>query len=333
MTENPSWGATGDPAVYFELPEDAYDALLDWGRDRAALDDRRDPLVLGALRVLPEWGADTAIQRATGISRSTTARIEAAGQGTPAVTEAHFPDLLLYGGVLRVRADRVQAQANSLGPQDGEEQTRLLLLSAALLQAAQRVEDTSPQDLDMQRLAAEFRRDAADARSGVTDTYNGPIRSTPEQLAQSRAVADVLDEVAEQITRFRLRGDEAFDGIAPELVEAARARSTQEIGASMAELFGDRYGATLRAGELVHGSEEADTAASRITKLAARAEQLRQELAELEATALDQIAEEAPLSALRAAAEGDEQVRQALAAVLGDQAAADFLNGREGAGR
>jgi hypothetical protein len=329
MNETPSRDAIGDPAVHFELPEDAFDALSAWGRDRAALDDRRDPLVLGALRVLPERGADTIVQRTTGISRSTIARIEAAGRGTPAVTKAHFPDLLLYAGVLRVRADRAQAQANGLGPQDREEQMRLLLVSAALLRVAQRVEDTPPQDLDMQQVAAEFRRDAADVRSGDTDTYDGPIRPTPEQLAQSRAVADVLDEVAEQITRFRLRGDAAFDGIDPELVEAARARSEEEARANNAELFGDRYGAALRAGELVHGSEEEDRAASRITTMAARAERLRAELAELEAAALDLVAEEAPLDALRAAAAGDEQVRRALATVLGDQAAADFLNDQE----
>ncbi|MFI6687977.1 hypothetical protein [Streptomyces sp. NPDC050485] len=309
-----------DPAVYFDDHEAAYDALLDWWLDRIDSDRRRDALVRGALRVFPAHGGVTKVHRATRLARSTIERIEAAGVGVPAVTEGHFPDILGYADVLDVLASRSGAEARRC---KGDRAEELRLEQMVLQGLAARLRDCPGDDVGLQALAARLHWEAEDMRRGTVDTYDGPLRVSH---APNHVTVHCLEMVAGQLTQLRLRGDAAFEDLAPELVAEAQQRAKENQDRDVGELMGGvRYFTALREGRSVHGSREADRAAGRVITLAQRKKELEREIAELTDTALDQISEEADPSTLRPTAAQDQEVRLALITVLGEQGAADFL--------
>lgn len=338
-------GRDGDPAVWFSDPESAYEALLRWAEKRDEVKERRDPLVRGALRVFQEHGDVERVHRATRLARSTIERIQKASDRVPAVTEMHDPDLPLYAGILRIQADRAREEAHRTRD---EKQAHLLRHESTVLDSlAKKVGDTDPwDDEELQALAARLRRFAVAESSGFIDTYEGRLPRAPQERPHHEMAAGHYRAVAEQITQFRLRGDEALDALDPALVAESKRRLEAEELKVNGELFGDeQYFIALREQRTVHGSPETDWAASALLRTAARKRQLQDQIAELtsqlaELSSTEALVEEiedetgnsqarGSVSGLRAAAASDETIRQALIDVLGPQGAEDFLNGEQ----
>jgi hypothetical protein len=326
--------AVADAAVYFDDPEFAYDALVAWRRARSRLDARRDPLVLGALRVFPKHGREALAVRATGLSRNTIRRIAEAGQDSPAVTRPHFPDLILYAEVLLVESDRL-APPPGAEPETTEQYDLRRTQQAVLNSLADRILNVPVDDADLQALAADLLLEAAEMRSGVIDTYHGSLRRSDDGRADA-AVAGLLESAAEQITQYRLRGDDATQDLNPAAVAEAQQRLDKRAHDTLVQAAGnDRYAGAIRSGKLVHGSTARDAAASAVLRAAQRMAELEQEMAQVRRDLLEpscepeESAEEPLPEALRAVADSDPEVREALVRVLGPEAATQFLAGQE----
>ncbi|MFD7663554.1 hypothetical protein [Streptomyces sp. NPDC059788] len=334
-------GRGGDPALYFPDADTAYDACLRYADDIAAVSDRRDPLVRGALRVFEEEGlaAKTVIHRATGLGRMTIDRIQAAGADLPEVTEAHFPDMLLYAHVLDVQADRVREQA--AGKTTAAERDNDRTVAMALHGIADSVREVPGPggDADIQDLAARARRQAAGLRAGTSYLDEGrQIQRSGGDSPYAQTMAQHLEAVAAQLTAFRLRGDDAFADLDADLVAEAERRSKAESTAAQNALLGERYAAAWKQGRSVHGSREADETAIRIADLARRRDELQAEMEQLLARARREICGDALQPAapedwddellspaqVREVAQ-DPVVRQHLTVLLGEQSVADFL--------
>ncbi|MFI1205615.1 hypothetical protein ACH4VR_40375 [Streptomyces sp. NPDC020883] len=340
MTEKnsrePDAPPVNDPPVWFDDPELAYDALVAWAEESAHLEDRRDPLVRGALRVFEDHGDVARVHRATKLSRSTIERIEKSASQVPAAAEHHWPDLLLYAGVLRAQAERARERARL--EKDPKTANLLRVEGVVLDSLAERVKAADYlDDAQLQALAARLRRSAAAARRPFTDTYEGRHPRDPQFRALDEMEAGHYTAVAEQITQFRLRGDAAFDDLDPALVEESRQRCESELVKDNSELYGgERHFVALRQGRTVHGSPAADAAAGRLLRIAKRKRELESELAQLSSAArLVEDIEEAcqgrgtPAGLCEAAA-SDETVHQALIDVLGEDSARDFLANHAG---
>ncbi|KAB7835743.1 hypothetical protein [Streptomyces mobaraensis] len=345
--------SSADPAVHFPDPDTAYDALLEWRRDRERSNARRAPLVLGALRTFKEAGHPTGeslVHRASGLSRTTIGRIVAGNGGLdgPAVTQEQFPNLELYAEVLAIRADRLaDAPPGEAETPEAYDHRYTLRRELERLAGQVREADEGGLDIDHQALTADLRCEVAALRSGVIDTYDGPLRETEQHQRLNEAVADCLQEVIDQVTQFRLRGDKAAEDLDAELVAEARRRIEGQTAASRVALTGsERYAQAMVEGRTVTGSSEGDLAATAALVAARRMTELQKEMGHIRAellrpaddSALDD--EDAPASpedmeaaadaqqrqeALRYAAQADPEVRQALVAVLGEEQATALL--------
>jgi hypothetical protein len=318
------------PAVYFDDPEIAYDALLAWRRERGRLDARRDPLVLGALRVFPEHGGEALAVRGTGLGRSTVRRIRESGNGRPAVTESHWPNVDLYAEVLLVQADRLLPPPDA-EPVPPEQYVLRHAQRRCLTSLADRIRESSPEDLELLGLTADLLSEAAELRSGVIDTYEGSLRCSAQEQQDASVIADVLEGVAVQLTAYRLRGDDAAEDLDPDLVAQARERISAQQRKNLADLAGnDRYAHAITQGTLIHGTAARDATASDVLRAARRVRDLEQELAQIREDLLQgppdaELEDEPRRDALRAVAAADPDVRQAMATVLGAEATEDLL--------
>ncbi|MET8676075.1 hypothetical protein ABZW18_00320 [Streptomyces sp. NPDC004647] len=312
------------PAVYFDSPAEAYEALVTLRDERAVYDAVRNGLVLGALSVFPAHGGVSLAARAIGMTRPTIDRIRTAGRLVPVVTERHHPDLLSYAETLAVRADRSDSEAR--GTADKQIRERLYLTETSLRSLAKRIEDCPPDDIEIHALVAHLRMEAKHLRSGTVDLYEGRVRHDPRSIELGSLSADLYDEVADQLNQMRLHGDAALDALDGALLDEARQRMRAANEQHMVQLFaGERYVTAVRTGTTVHGDEDADQAAVTLLTLADQKRALERQAAELASEALELVDQEAGLDALRRAAAADAGVRQALEHLLGQDAAAAFL--------
>jgi hypothetical protein len=330
MSPNTQRPPTATAAVYFDDPETAYDALLAWRRERGRLEARRDPLVLGALRVFPEHGGEAVAVRGTGLSRGAIRRIEEAGQDKPVVTEPRWPNVDMYAEVLLVQADRLSPPPET-EPETTEQYTLRRVQQMCLQSLARRIRKTPPDDLELQGLTADLLSEAAEMRSGAIDTYEGSLRRSAQEQQGNSVIADLIETAVAQITEYRLRGDDATEDLDPTLVAKARQRIAEHQSEGLAELAGsDRYAHAITQGTLIHGTAARDATASDVLRAARRVRDLEQELAQIREDLLqgppDAEPEDEPRrDALRAVAAADPDVRQAMATVLGAEATEDLL--------
>ncbi|WP_030660840.1 hypothetical protein [Streptomyces rimosus] len=327
---------SGDPALYFPDADAAYDACLRYADDAAAVSDRRDPLIRGALRAFKEEGmaGRAVIHRATGIAGTTIDRIQVAGADLPEVTEDHFPDMLLYAHVLDAQADRLRQQAAGKATKAERTNDRTVALALHGIADSVRKVPGPGGDAEIQELAARARRQAAGLRAGTSYLDEGRIQRSGGDSPYAQTVAQHLDVVAAQLTQFRLRGDDAIADLDPDLVAEAERRSKAETTATKNAVLGERYAAAWEEGRYVHGSEEADRTAIRIAGLARRRDELQAEMEQLLDRARREICGGVPQPAESGTADGtdeplspglvravaeDEVVRQHLTALLGER--------------
>ncbi|MFI8265324.1 hypothetical protein [Streptomyces sp. NPDC085665] len=319
------------PAPYFDDPEQAYDALLEWRRESERLADLRDPLVLGALRVFPDHGDVSKVNNATGLSRSTVRRIIESGGTRRYVDEARFPDVALYGQMLGLESTKITPPASG-----ADEETFLAyqVTRTALHSLSARIREVVADELELLKLSLDLRREASDLRNGVTETYEAAYEQTPSSLRVNAAMAELLERAALQIDQFRLRGEQAFDDLDPALVAEAEAARAADHLQTMIEFTGnERYANAMREGRSVHGTRERDDAASCVLIAARSVAKLQAEIAKIRDGLLlepedAEVDKEPRVQALQAVAAADPDVREALEQVVGASGLQALIDGK-----
>ncbi|MFE3558352.1 hypothetical protein ACFXKW_26350 [Streptomyces sp. NPDC059193] len=224
---------TDDPAPILDGPEDALDRLTEWGRERRSLARRRDPLVQAALQgPLAAHGGLLRTEEATALTAQTLRRIKdragvtvlARDTSAEVDWDGYADYLAAESAMIREALDTLPSSGSRREPAAGGLRVPTLDdLRARLLQhLSERVRETEISDYGYWSLTMELRGDAEDAQIPTLvlqeDSQGGPVST--ESRAQH---AQILHEVADQITAFRREGEAAFDHLNPAVLERARA--------------------------------------------------------------------------------------------------------------
>ncbi|MFD3762645.1 hypothetical protein [Streptomyces sp. NPDC058622] len=205
------------PALHFDGPELAEDALIEWAAAKATLDDQRDLIVSGA-RTAGVKPAE--IGRLTGLAATTISRIPAAPVAVP------LPPAMEYAVILRTRAARHQDQANRTTESGGNHEGRAVAFRYAALAVRGGRENISgaflmgildTADARLAALAGIYRREAAELTLATNPTA--------WQRGFHAGSREALDALADEITKIRRIGEDALP--AAELAHA-RAVLTSE---------------------------------------------------------------------------------------------------------
>jgi len=216
-----------EPALAFRDKERAKEALRAWAEAEHDLNDRRDPLVRGALAagVTP-----TEVYDLTRIARSTTARIS---PGKPADIEVAVPQppILEYAALLEARAERITNAADA--PRPGTYEGNHLIAFALIMRHAAQLISQPPRDPSMsedawlQSLAAQYRRQSTELRSSLSERSRRSRRSSSASHGDEQSYAETYAVLADEITRVRRLGEAVWDTFSPDEVAAGRARSAE----------------------------------------------------------------------------------------------------------
>jgi hypothetical protein len=223
---------TDEPALAFVDADLAKDALHGWAEAQRDLDDRRDPLIRGALAagVTP-----TEILTLTKIARSTTARIKESGTSDVAVLH---PPTIEYAALLEARAERFINAPDAPRP-DTYEGNKLLAFTMTMRNAAKLIasppEDPSmSEDAWLQLLAARYHRQDIALRYGRSERLRANPRGWLPQDGFEQGQSEAYLVLDIEITRIRRLGQEVFDTLPPDDVAAGR-KHLAETNAKLAQ--------------------------------------------------------------------------------------------------
>ncbi|MFF2852723.1 hypothetical protein ACFVT5_41480 [Streptomyces sp. NPDC058001] len=231
-----------DPAPHLDGPEAAFDALIQWGEEYRLLMAKRDPLVKGALLgPLTGHGGITNAQRATGLTRQTLYRARDREE-IPVLDQDHNDDLDWdeYADYLDTLADDIDASLARIPRPQGTGRTFTSddLRAGLLRKVAERVRATEWTDLGYWALTMELRQQAADS-TRPTAVLQEDWRETDDSRTQRETLAQVLGEVADQITRYRTEGPSAAGFLDPDTLTRARSDRRPPSSRAMAQPDGD----------------------------------------------------------------------------------------------
>ncbi|MEV5203209.1 hypothetical protein [Streptomyces sp. NPDC053720] len=211
-----------DPAPHLLGPDDAMDKLAEWGEAYALLMAQRDPLVLAALDgPLSGHGGIARAERASALTPQTLRRIKSredipllAADRTDAVDWDEYADYLeALGTDLREQLAALPA------PAGGRPFTTDDFRAELLLHLAGQVRDAERTDHGFWLLTLTLRHTAQVTPSVLQEDWNESADS-----AAHRAVrAELLTEVADQITAYRVKGPAAADRL--DVTALARVRA------------------------------------------------------------------------------------------------------------
>ncbi|MFF8619253.1 hypothetical protein [Streptomyces sp. NPDC015350] len=214
---------TNDPAPRFLSPDDAFDRLAEWRRQYELLMDQRDPLVMAALSgPLAGHGGTSKAERASGLTAQTLRRIRTR-EDIPVLDGTHFDEVDWdeYADYLETLGTAIRHQLETLpAPAAGRAFTADDQRAALLLDLAQRLRDTELTDFAHWQLTVQLRHEAQARTTVLQEEWTASADQTTLQAAR----AQVLEEVADQITAYRTDGPAAITRLDADVL--ARARST-----------------------------------------------------------------------------------------------------------
>ncbi|GAA3144222.1 hypothetical protein GCM10010466_39160 [Planomonospora alba] len=187
-----------DPALAFDSPELAVDALRAWVDARRDLDDRRDALVRGALAA---GVSPTEIERCGVASRTTTnAILKKHGEKHGAIQVAvPIPPTVEYAALLEARASQPTTPARVGSPEHNEQTIRAVMMRQAAQQISSPPDDPAlTEDAWLQLLAVRYRR-ASD-----------PATIPPAEKGWAEGYSAACIQIADEITAIRRLGEAAF---------------------------------------------------------------------------------------------------------------------------
>lgn len=215
-----------DPAPHFPDPDAALDALVEWGVESRLVAARRDPLLVGALAALTNYGAITQVQRATGLTRQTIYRL--GGEPGPQLEQDHTDDIDWdeYADYLDTVATEIEESLARIRPAGVAPSYTADDQRAALLRGmAEQIRDTERTDAGYWALTVELRERAITWKR-PTVTLEGSARRSGDGL--DAAGAQVFQDVADQITRYRTEGAAAVSHLNADTLIRSRASHALE---------------------------------------------------------------------------------------------------------
>lgn len=215
-----------DPGPHFSSPHEALDALTSWGEASRLLAAKRDGLLAAGLAAMTDYGNVSNAATAMGLTRQTVYRIKDSKPATLTKSQADAVDWDEYADYLDQAADdireslaRIARPAGAERPYTADDQRAELLT-----QLAQAIRDTDITDVGYWALTVELRERAANwARPAIVLESDAREGSTALRSAGARDIT----EVADQITRFRVEGQEAVSHLDPETLARARTRAPE----------------------------------------------------------------------------------------------------------
>ncbi|MFE9845802.1 hypothetical protein [Streptomyces goshikiensis] len=212
---------TTDPAPHLLGPEDAFERLAEWQRRHELLMLQRDPLVVAALTgPLSAHGGVRQAERASGLTAQTLRRIKAS-EGVPILPRARFDEVDWdeYADYLETMGNSIRtALAELPAPEGGRDFTADDLRAVILADLAERLRSTELTDFAMWQLTIELRHEAQDQAAALPEKWVEPAATT----ATSAVRAQLLSEVADQISAFREMGPAAADRLHAGILARAR---------------------------------------------------------------------------------------------------------------
>ncbi|MFE6272224.1 hypothetical protein ACFVQ9_25925 [Streptomyces goshikiensis] len=213
-----------DPAPLFTGPDDALDHLVEWGRQSRRLARRRDPLVRAALQgPLAHHGGLQKGMKATGLTAQTMRNIKAAADVAVLAEDTSADvDWDGYADYLATEAAMIREALSAMPSRSPRTPTLDDLRASLVDDLAERVRNTDISDVGYWALTLELRDDAQDAENPVL-VLQDDTQEIPDSAAARSQQARILNEVADQITRFRTEGEDAFNHLDPAVLARARA--------------------------------------------------------------------------------------------------------------
>ncbi|MFH8257844.1 hypothetical protein [Streptomyces roseolus] len=218
-----------DPAPQLKGPEDAFERLAEWKQEYERLMLRRDPLVIAALRgPLAGHGGTRHAERASSLTAQTLRRVKAR-EDIPVLPHDYVDEVDWdeYADYLEIMGTSLRRQLAELpAPASGRPFTADDLRASRLIDLAERLRDTERTDFALWQLTLELRHAAQDRTAVLQEEWT----ETADAAAMRNARAQLLTEVADQITAFRTEGPAAVGRLDPGILARARAELAPPAG-------------------------------------------------------------------------------------------------------